>query len=65
MPDRKIVTSHMNPPIPVRDYDWCAHYEGEEEAGNYGWGRTEAEAIQDFNDNCAADHDARLGVTHD
>jgi len=58
---RKIVTSHMNPPIPIRDYDWCAHSAGEEEAGNYGWGRTEAAAIQDFNDNCAEDHNRRLG----
>lgn len=58
---RKIVTSHMFPPIPIREFDWCAHYEGEEEAGHCGWGRTEAEAIQDFKDNCAEDHDARLG----
>jgi hypothetical protein len=57
---RKIVTSHMFPPIPVRDFDWCAHYDGEEEAGHYGWGRTEAEAIRDFEENCAEDHDERL-----
>lgn len=48
---RKIVTSHIYPPIPDRSHDWCAHYEGEEEAGNYGWGRTEAEAVQDLLDN--------------
>lgn len=58
---RKIVTSHVYPPIPFRGCDWCAHYDGEEEAGGYGWGRTEAEAIQDFKDNCADDHDERLG----
>jgi len=57
---RKIVTSHVFPPIPVRTSDWCAHYDGEEEAGGYGWGRTEAEAIADFIENCADDHDARL-----
>jgi hypothetical protein len=56
----KIVTSHVYPPIPVRDFDWCAHYDGEEEAGGYGYGRTEAEAIQDFKDNYAEDHDERL-----
>lgn len=61
MANRTIVTSYVNPPIPVRQYDWCAHYEGEEEAGNYGYGATEAEAIQDFIDNCQADHDERLG----
>lgn len=45
---RKIVTSYVNPPIPTRQFDWCAHFEGEEEAGGYGYGATEAEAIQDF-----------------
>jgi hypothetical protein len=60
MMERKIVTSHVYPPIPARNWDWCAHYDGEEEAGNYGWGRTEAEAIQDFRDYCADAHDARL-----
>lgn len=58
----RIVTSHVCPPIPVRAFDWCAHYDGEEEAGNYGYGPTEAEAIRDFIDNCRDDHDARLGI---
>jgi hypothetical protein len=31
----RIVTSHVYPPIPTRDHDWCAFYDGEEEAGNY------------------------------
>lgn len=56
----RIVTSFVYPPIPVRSFDWCAHYDGEEEAGNYGYGATEAEAVQDFIDNCQEDHDARL-----
>jgi hypothetical protein len=59
---RKIVTSNPYPPIPTRAFDWCAHYDGEEEAGNYGWGRTEAEAVQDFIANCKDDHDERLGI---
>jgi hypothetical protein len=58
--ERKIVTSNICPPIPIRDYDWTAHYEGEEEAGNYGYGPTEAAAIKDFKDNCAEVHDERL-----
>lgn len=56
---RKIVTSRDFPPIPDRRFDWRAHYEGEEEAGGYGYGRTEAEAIQDFKENYQADHDER------
>lgn len=58
--ERKIVTRNVCPPIPARNWDWCAFYEGEEEAGDYGWGRTEAEAIQDFKDYSAPNHDARL-----
>lgn len=58
---RKIVTSYVSPPIPYRQNDWFAHYDGEEEAGNYGWGATEEEAIRDFIENCKEDHDERLG----
>lgn len=56
---RKIVASLTH--SPHRQLDWCAHYDGEEEAGNYGYGATEAEAVEDFVLNCAADHDERLG----
>ncbi len=59
---RKIVTSHEYPPIPIRTHDWCAYYEGEEEAGGYGWGPTEDEAIADFIENCAENHDERLNA---
>jgi hypothetical protein len=59
----KIVTSHIYPPIPIRTHDWCAYYDGEAEAGHYGWGRTEAEAVADFIENCKDDHDERLGIS--
>jgi hypothetical protein len=49
-----IVTSHVFPPIPDRSCDWCAYREGQEEAGHYGWGATEAEAIADLIDNVEA-----------
>ena len=57
---RKIITSYISPPIPDRSYDWCAYYDGEAEAGGYGYGETEAEAIADFIENCAEDHDERI-----
>jgi hypothetical protein len=44
----KIKTSFVYPPIGTRQFDWCAYEDGEEEAGNYGWGKTEAEAIEDL-----------------
>lgn len=43
-----IVVDFVYPPIPRRDFDWCAYYEGEEELGNQGWGRTERLARYDL-----------------
>jgi len=57
---REIVTKFDYPPIPVRQFDWIAHYDGEEEAGGYGYGATEQEAIADFVENHQDDHDERL-----
>lgn len=54
---RKIVTSHIFPPIPVRQFDWCAHFDGAEESGHYGYGRTELAAIRDLIENCDDDDD--------
>lgn len=49
MTERKIKTAHNYPPIPVRHMDWAAWYDDEgEEAGNYGYGRTEEAAIYDL-----------------
>lgn len=64
MANRTIITRNICPPIPVRQFDWCAFYDGEEEAGNYGYGATEQEAIDDFKDNFQADHDERLNAKH-
>lgn len=51
MTPKPIVTEHIFPPIPDRRFDWCAYYDGEEESGNYGYGRTEQEAINDLKEN--------------
>jgi hypothetical protein len=51
----RIKTVHEYPPIPIRDFDWCAYLDGEEERGEYGYGRTEAEAIADFLENYGED----------
>jgi hypothetical protein len=47
----KIVTHYVCPPIPIRTHDWVAYRDGEEEAGGYGYGATEEEAIKDLLDN--------------
>ena len=57
---RNIVTHSTHSPLPTRINDWCAFYEGEEEAGNYGYGATPEAAIADFIENCQEEHDERL-----
>jgi hypothetical protein len=57
---RKIVTHSTHSPLPTRINDWCAFYEGEEEAGEYGYGATPEAAIADFIENCQEGHDERL-----
>ena len=43
---RYIVTAHVFPPIPMRWFDWCAHFDDPE--GLVGWGATEQSAIDDL-----------------
>ena len=59
MNGRNIVTSHIVPPIPIRSFDWCAHYddydvdgdsEGWYSADPVGYGATEQEAIDNLLD---------------
>ena len=57
---RTIVTYCVCPPIPDRRFDWAAYYDGDEEAGRYGYGATEEEAIADFIENHQEDCDLRL-----
>lgn len=46
---RKIITTFVHPPIPVRSQDWQAIYDGDEPNDNgqmlVGHGATEADAI--------------------
>lgn len=49
---RKIMTSYWAKPIPDRRFDWSAWYDGEEEFGPYGYGRTEDEAIRELKLEC-------------
>ena len=45
-----IVTIHINPPIPIRDFDWVSYRACDEECGPYGHGPTEAAAIKALKD---------------
>jgi len=44
----EIITEHVNPPIPVRSYDWSAVRRDYEEGGLVGWGSTKQEAVEDL-----------------
>ena len=43
-----IITEYVNPPIPNRNCDWSAVYEGYEPGDKIGWGETEEEAIAEL-----------------
>lgn len=45
---RKIITSHIHPPIPIRSHDWMAYRDGDDETGPFGYGTTEWEAVRDL-----------------
>lgn len=40
-----ITTSYIHPPIPLRQFDWCAYRDPE---GLCGYGRTELDAVADL-----------------
>lgn len=48
----EIKTTFVYPPIPLRQYDWEAHFDDDEPNDNgrmkVGFGRTETEAINDL-----------------
>jgi hypothetical protein len=57
---RVVVTSHIYPPIPIRDNDWLACFDGDEEDGPQGWGSTEQKAIDDLVDNYELEEDEEI-----
>jgi hypothetical protein len=44
----KIITDYWPKPIPMRQFDWQAMRDGDEPPCPVGFGRTEAEAIADL-----------------
>lgn len=41
-----VQVQHDPPPIPTCQFDWCAWEDGAEEAQQYGYGATRAEAVE-------------------
>jgi hypothetical protein len=46
MKESKIITDHIFPPIPIRDYDWSATRENYDDLTGYG--KTKEEAIKNL-----------------
>jgi len=44
----RIIVRYWPPPIPIRKYDYCAYRDGYEEIGQYGFGETEQEALDEL-----------------
>ncbi len=44
----EIVAVHINPPIPIRKFDWMAHFDGGDEEGPRGFGATIQEAVENL-----------------
>jgi len=47
---KKIETTNIQPPIPCRDFDWVATFEGYEPDDCYGHGSSQQAAIDDLKD---------------
>ncbi len=54
---KKLVTTHVKPPIPARGWDWSATFDTYEPGDVVGWGRTKEEAERDLL------HNVRCGKT--
>ena len=46
--EHAILTNFVNPPIPVRNFDWQATQDGYDEGDPVGYGSTESEAVADL-----------------
>jgi hypothetical protein len=55
--DDELITSNIRPPIPLRDYDWCAFRHGYEPGDTIGYGETEEAAINDFYEQAIGERD--------
>jgi len=44
----KIITDFVYPPIPIRNFDWIAYRDGDDEEGPHGYGATEEAAIAEL-----------------
>ena len=58
--ERKIITEYWAKPIPIRDFDWIAYFDGDEPNDDgqmrHGYGSSEQKAINELNDSNISDY---------
>lgn len=62
MTSRTILIHHEHPPIPQRNCDYVAMFQGEEESQQYGYGATPQEALDDLLDSPLVSMNALLAI---
>jgi hypothetical protein len=45
---RRVTLDYVNPPIPIRDFDWCAHFAANDIGDPQGYGPTRQAALDDL-----------------
>lgn len=49
---RTVVVEYVNPPIELRDFDYCAHFLSNDLGDPQGYGITAAAALEDLREKC-------------
>ena len=51
----RIIVERVNPPIPIRSFDWVAYLDGYEPGSPQGYGSTAEEAVSDLSERMERD----------
>lgn len=58
----EVIFTHERPPVPTRNLDWRAGFDGREEEGRDGFGETKLKAALDLYHNCEDADDALAAI---
>ena len=50
--NRLVIAEKVAPPIPIRDFDWCAYFQPNDIGDPQGYGASRQEAIDDLRKQC-------------
>jgi hypothetical protein len=57
-----VQVQHDPPPVPLRNCDWCAWVDGQEEAQQYGYGATRADAVRALYERLEEESDIEMAI---